>query len=181
MGFLGGSVVKNPPAKAGDTGSIPGSGRCPGEGNYLSHSGNLAWEILWTAGPGGLQSMGLQRIGYNSVTKQQWMLQFLRCTGQPHHHQQTVPSASGESQEHEANPTCGWSLRTQVSIPETTYLGPFWGWYWELPNSPLYLLWLEVGVCPLQQKNPLSIDLCTDDHSSQILQAKKKKTNKGQC
>ena len=29
----GGSVVKNLPAKAGDTGSIPGSGRSPGEGN----------------------------------------------------------------------------------------------------------------------------------------------------
>jgi len=26
-------MVKNPPAKAGDTGSIPGLGRCPGEGN----------------------------------------------------------------------------------------------------------------------------------------------------
>ena len=33
MGFPGGSVVKNPPADAGDTGSIPGSGRSPGEGN----------------------------------------------------------------------------------------------------------------------------------------------------
>ena len=32
-GFLGGSVVKNPPANAGDMGSIPWSGRCPGEGN----------------------------------------------------------------------------------------------------------------------------------------------------
>ena len=32
-GFPAGSVVKNPPAKAGDTGSIPGSGRSPGEGN----------------------------------------------------------------------------------------------------------------------------------------------------
>ena len=29
----GGSVVKNPPASAGDTGSIPGSGRPSGEGN----------------------------------------------------------------------------------------------------------------------------------------------------
>ena len=26
-GFLGGSVVKNPPASAGDTGSIPGPGK----------------------------------------------------------------------------------------------------------------------------------------------------------
>ena len=33
MGFPGGSVVKNPPANAGDMGSIPRSGRSPGEGN----------------------------------------------------------------------------------------------------------------------------------------------------
>ena len=32
-GLPGGSVVKNLPASAGDTGSIPGSGRSPGEGN----------------------------------------------------------------------------------------------------------------------------------------------------
>ena len=32
-GFLGGSVVKNPSAKAGDMGWIPESGRCPGKGN----------------------------------------------------------------------------------------------------------------------------------------------------
>ena len=31
--FPGGSVVKNPPTKAGDMGLIPGSGRSPGEGN----------------------------------------------------------------------------------------------------------------------------------------------------
>ena len=31
--FPGGSVVKNLPVNAGDTGSIPGSGRSPGEGN----------------------------------------------------------------------------------------------------------------------------------------------------
>ena len=33
MGFPGTSVVKNPPAHAGDTGSIPGLGRSPGERN----------------------------------------------------------------------------------------------------------------------------------------------------
>ena len=32
-GFPGGSVVKNPPASAGDMGSICGSGRPLGEGN----------------------------------------------------------------------------------------------------------------------------------------------------
>ena len=31
--FPGGSVVKNPPANPGDTGSIPGLGRCPGGRN----------------------------------------------------------------------------------------------------------------------------------------------------
>ena len=33
MGFPGGAVVKNLPAKAGDAGLIPGSGRLPGGGN----------------------------------------------------------------------------------------------------------------------------------------------------
>ena len=33
MGFPGGSVVKNLPANSGGEGSIPGSGRSPGEGN----------------------------------------------------------------------------------------------------------------------------------------------------
>ena len=40
MGFPGGSAVKNPLAKAGDVGLIPGSGRSPGEGhgNPLQYS-----------------------------------------------------------------------------------------------------------------------------------------------
>ena len=40
VGFSGGSVVKNPLANAGDTGSIPGSGRSPGgaNGNPLQYS-----------------------------------------------------------------------------------------------------------------------------------------------
>ena len=33
QGFPDGSMVKNPPASMGDTGSIPGLGRAPGEGN----------------------------------------------------------------------------------------------------------------------------------------------------
>ena len=40
LGFLGDSVVKNPPVNAGDAGSIPGSVRSPGEGsgNPLQYS-----------------------------------------------------------------------------------------------------------------------------------------------
>ena len=33
MGFPGGSTVKNPPANTRDTGSVPGLGGSPGEGN----------------------------------------------------------------------------------------------------------------------------------------------------
>ena len=33
MGFSGGSVIRNAPDNAGDSGSIPGSGGSPGEGN----------------------------------------------------------------------------------------------------------------------------------------------------
>ena len=33
LDFLGGSVVKTLPVKARDMGSVPGSGRSPGEGN----------------------------------------------------------------------------------------------------------------------------------------------------
>ena len=56
MGFPGGSVVKNPPAnagEAGDTGSIPGPGRSFEEGNVaqLEHSclGNFMDRGTWWA------------------------------------------------------------------------------------------------------------------------------------
>ena len=61
-------MVKNAPANARDArdaGLIPGSGRSPGVG-----SGNppLQYSCLgnpWTEEPGGLQSMGLQRVIYD--------------------------------------------------------------------------------------------------------------------
>ena len=53
LGFPGGSVVKNPPANAGDKGSIPGLGRSPGErnGNSLQYSslGNPTDRGTWRA------------------------------------------------------------------------------------------------------------------------------------
>ena len=49
----GGSDGKESACNAGDLGSIPGSGRSPGEGN-----GNklhiFAWRIPWTEEPGGV-------------------------------------------------------------------------------------------------------------------------------
>ena len=51
---------KESACQAEDAGSIPGSGRSPGEG-LETHSSFLAWEIPWTEEPGRLQSMGLQK------------------------------------------------------------------------------------------------------------------------
>ena len=60
-------MVKNPPDSAADArhvGSIPGSGRSPGMGNG-THSSILAWIISWREEPGGLQSMGSQRVRHD--------------------------------------------------------------------------------------------------------------------
>ena len=65
--YYGGSDGKASAYNAGDTGSIPGSGRSPGEGNGnpLQYSYK---EVPWTEEPGGLQSMGSQRVGHNLAT-----------------------------------------------------------------------------------------------------------------
>ena len=60
-------VVKNLPANAGDArdmGLSHGSGRFPG-GRNNTHSNILACRIPWIDEPGGLQSMGLQRVRHH--------------------------------------------------------------------------------------------------------------------
>ena len=58
-GFPGGSSVKNPSANAGDSSSIPGSGRSPGKEN-----GNpLQYSCLENHMDRGAWSIGLQRVG----------------------------------------------------------------------------------------------------------------------
>ena len=68
MGFPDGSVVKNPPANAGDLGFIPGSGRSPGEGN-----GNPLWysclENPVDRGNWQATFHGVARLGHNLATK----------------------------------------------------------------------------------------------------------------
>ena len=58
MSFPGSSAGKESSCKAGDPGSVPGSGKDPLEKEMETHSLILAWEIPWTEGPGGLQSIG---------------------------------------------------------------------------------------------------------------------------
>ena len=40
----------------------------PLEKEMATHSSILAWKIPWTEEPGGLQSMGSQRVGHESGT-----------------------------------------------------------------------------------------------------------------
>ena len=64
MGFPGGSVGKESACNAGDLGWIPGS-EDPLEKEIATHSSILAWRIPWTEEPGGLQSMGSQRVRHD--------------------------------------------------------------------------------------------------------------------
>ena len=66
MGFLGGSVVKNVPASAGDagdTGLIPG--KDPLKKEMASHSSILVGKIPCREEPGGLQFMVSQRVRHS--------------------------------------------------------------------------------------------------------------------
>ena len=51
-----------------ELGLIPVLGRAPGK-EMATYSCILTWEIPRTEEPGGLQSMGLQRVGHDLVTK----------------------------------------------------------------------------------------------------------------
>ena len=44
----------------------------PLEEEKATYSSILAWEIPWTGEPGGLQSRGLQIVGHDLMTKQQF-------------------------------------------------------------------------------------------------------------
>ena len=61
-------MVKNPPAMQ-ETQVQSLGGEDPLEKEIASHSSILAWEIPWTEEPGGLQSMGSQRVGHDLMTK----------------------------------------------------------------------------------------------------------------
>ena len=68
-GFPGGSVSKEYISDAGNPGSIPGLGRSPGEGNGNPLQYSCLGNPMDREDPGQLQSMGLQRIGHDLVTK----------------------------------------------------------------------------------------------------------------
>ena len=63
-GFPGSSAISN----ARD--SVPSLGwEDLLEESMATHSSTLAWRIPWTEEPGGLQSVGVQRVGHDRATK----------------------------------------------------------------------------------------------------------------
>ena len=57
-------MVKNLPAMQEPRVQSPGQ-EDPLEKEMATHSSILAWRMPWTEEPGGLQSMGLQRVGHD--------------------------------------------------------------------------------------------------------------------
>ena len=57
-------VVENPPANAGDPGSIAGLEDSL-EREIATHSVTLAWRILWTEEPSRLQPTGSQSVRHD--------------------------------------------------------------------------------------------------------------------
>ena len=61
MGFSGGSVVKNPPAKQ-ETQVQSVGWEDPLEKEMAIYPSILAWKMQWTEEPGGLQTVALQKL-----------------------------------------------------------------------------------------------------------------------
>ena len=76
LGFPSGSDGKESSCNAGDPGSIPRLGRCPGEGRG-THSNFLAWRIPWTEEPGGLYSPW----GWKQWDPTEWLILWLSGQG----------------------------------------------------------------------------------------------------
>ena len=68
MGFPGGSDGKESACQCRRHGFDPWVGKLPLEKEMATHSSILAWRIPCTEDPGGLQSMGLQRVRHDWAT-----------------------------------------------------------------------------------------------------------------
>lgn len=159
----GGSDGKSA-CSAGDPVLIPGSRRSPGEGNGNQLQYSL-WEMPWTEKPGGLPSMGSQRMGQDWGTKQEvneaaWVLRGGPATG-----------VLGTW------PSCGFHLRGLKPVlpvgvgrvvgvgggvaPSTTPARTYGIKTQRLWRTPLVVQWLRIclpvqgtGVQPLVQEDP---------------------------
>ena len=65
LGFPGGSDCKESACNAGDLGSVPRLGRFPWRRKWQPTPVFLPREFPWTEDPGGLRSVGSQRVGHD--------------------------------------------------------------------------------------------------------------------
>ena len=120
LGFPGGSMVKNPPVKVETRVWSLGQGD-PLEKEMATHSSTLAWRILWTEEPGGLQVTGSQRIGHDWVTftLTTWCVLFRGQGFRGSGYLGMLPMADG------------WSARNHVS----SFKAPTWIWHISHPHT----------------------------------------------
>ena len=77
MGFPGHSAGKESACNVGDLGSSPVLGRFLGGKSEQPIPVFLPGESLWTEEPGGLQSLGSQRVRHNWATKHSTFMEYL--------------------------------------------------------------------------------------------------------
>ena len=80
------------------------------------HSSTLAWKIPWTEEPGGLQSMGLLRVGHDQATS----FSFFTFMHWKRKWQPTPVFLPGESQGRESLVGCRLCGRTESDMTEVT-------------------------------------------------------------
>ena len=90
LGFLGTPMVKNLSAMQ-DTWVWSLDQEDPLEQEMAIHSSIPAWEIPWTEEPGGLQSMGSQRVRCNWVTNTRTLIINAWQRGDYGHYVSTIP------------------------------------------------------------------------------------------
>ena len=74
--FLGGLVVRNPPANAGNVGLTPGSARSPREGKWQSTPVSLPGKSHGQRSLAGYSPWGHKRVGHDLATEQQYYTNF---------------------------------------------------------------------------------------------------------
>ena len=96
----------------------------PLEKGMTTHSSILAWRIPWTEEPGGLQSLGWQRVGHNRMANTQHSaaaaesLSRVRPCATPHRAAQQAPPSLGFSRQELCS---GVPLPSPTQHSTTTY------------------------------------------------------------
>ena len=104
----------------------------PLEKGMETHSSILTWEIPWTEEPGGLQSMGSQRVGHHWITN------------------------TWEGGAHRLRVGCCWHPSAVVPILPTVYHGTLFSVLQHLLQFILHALLLWVHICSLPSASTMA-------------------------